>query len=272
MASAKALPPGGAGEFKVTFRTKGYQGPVTKTLSVETNDPANRQVRLTLKGTVVSDVTVEPKIINFGNVNRHALPEPLPLKVTLRAGKGLRITEVRSENSFVLVTPAAENQEGDESKYSVGLTKDVPAGRVAGQIVVKTTSRSLPELHVPVHALVEGNVRVVPSLVSLGMVRPGEKVTRQFRLERTGDIPFSVEKVVSTNASLSASILEEKQGEKYGVSVTYQAGSAAEGRISERLRVFVKSDTEEILEVPVFGSFQPVRPPEPQPGPAGSVK
>lgn len=272
MASAKDLPPGGVGEIKVTFRTKGYQGPVTKTISVETNDPANRQVRLTLKGTVVSDVTVEPKIINFGNVNRHALPEPLPLKVALRAGKGLRITEVRSENPFVVVTAAAESREGEESKYSVGLTKDVPAGRVAGQIVVKTTSRSLPELHVPVHAVIEGNVRVVPPLVALGMVRPGEKATREFRLERTGDIPFSVEKVVSTSAKLSASVIDEKRGELYRVAVTYEAGPAQEGRISERLRIFVKSDTEEILEVPVFGSFQPNRPQTIEPAPAGSVK
>lgn len=254
----------------MTFRTRGYQGPVTKTISVETNDPANRHVRLTLKGRVVSDVVVEPKIINFGNVNRRALPEPLSLKVTLRAGKDLRITEVRSENSFIAVTPTPGGRQGGTLEYSVALTKEIPAGRVAGRIVVKTTSQSLPEVQVPVHALVEGNVRVLPPLVSLGMVRPGEKVTREFRVERTGDIPFSVEKVVSTNENLSTSVIDEKPGGKYRVTVTYQAGSSVEGRISERLSVFVKSDTEEILEVPVFGSFQQARPP--QPPPAGAVK
>lgn len=272
MASAKDLPPGGVGEIKVTLRTKGLQGPVTKTISIETNDPANRQVRLTLKGSVVSDVNVEPKIIQFGNVNRRALPEPLPLKVSLRSGKDLRVMEVRSENPYVLVAQRPGGSEGNESTYSVTLTKEVPAGRVAGQIVVKTTSKSLPEVQVPVHALVEGNVRVTPPLVSLGMVRPGEKATRELILERTGDVSFSVEKVVSTSDNLSASVIDEKKGERYRVAVTYGPGSAGEGRISERLRIFVKSDTEEILEVPVFGSFQTVRPPQAQPAPAEPVK
>jgi len=272
LASAKDLPPGGVGEIKVTFRTRGYQGPVTKTISVETNDPANRQVRLTLKGRVVADVVVEPKIINFGSVNRRALPDPLPLKVALRSGKDLRITEVRSDNSFVVVTPTPGGRQGGESEYSVALTKDVPAGRVAGRILVKTTSQSLPEVQVPVHALVEGNVRVTPPLVSLGVVRPGEKVTRELRVERTGDVPFSVEKVVSTNENLSVSVINEKPGEAYRLVVTYQTGPSEEGRISERLSVFAKSDTEEILEVPVFGSFQPPRPPQAQPPAAGAVK
>jgi len=79
LVTTKEIPPGGVGEIKATFKSKGYQGKVKKSVTVETNDPKKRTVRLTLKGSVVPDVKVEPRHLNFGKVCRHGLPQPVEL-------------------------------------------------------------------------------------------------------------------------------------------------------------------------------------------------
>ncbi len=60
MVTTKDVPPGGAGEIKATFKSKGYNGAVKKTVTVETNDPKNRMVRLSLAGKVLAEVAVTP--------------------------------------------------------------------------------------------------------------------------------------------------------------------------------------------------------------------
>jgi len=256
LVATKDIPPGGVGEIKATFKAKGYQGAVKKTITVETNDPENKMVRLTLSGTVVSEVTVEPRYLNFGSVARNAPPKPVLLTISLLAGKDLRLTEVRSESESLVLTKDREDQEKNQTTYRVSLAEKLPVGRLTGRIVIKTTSKVMPEVQVPFHASVLGNVRVTPQLLAFGMVRPGEKITRELTLTGTGGSSFSVEKVVPTVPNLSTSIVTEKEGERYRVLVTYDPASRAEGRISERLTVFVRSDNEEILEVPVYGTFQ----------------
>ena len=61
MVTAKEIPPGGVGEVKITFRSKGYQGKTKKAVTVETDDPDNQRVRLSVSGEVVSEVTVQPR-------------------------------------------------------------------------------------------------------------------------------------------------------------------------------------------------------------------
>lgn len=256
MVTAKDVPPGGVGEIKTTFKTKGYQGPVKKTITVETNDPENKMVRLTLSGNVVSDVTVEPRYLNFGSVTRNAPPKPVPLTIALLPGKDLRITEVRSESESLVLSKESEDKDKNRTTYLVSLAERLPVGRLTGRIVVKTTSKTLPEVQVPFHASVLGDVRVTPQLLALGMVRPGEKITRDLILTGTGGSSFSVEKIVPTVPNLSTSIVAEKEGERVRIVVTYDPGSRTEGRVSERLTLFVKSGAEEIIEVPVYGTFQ----------------
>jgi hypothetical protein len=262
LVTTKDVPPGGAGEIKATFKSKGYNGPVTKTITVETNDPDHRTVRLTLKGKVTADVTVTPRFVNFGNVQRGEPAKPVPLTIEFRKGTQIRVKEVRSENPAVQVRRVQESDQGAE--YSVSLMEKPPIGRVTGEITIETTSRKEPQIKVPVHALVQGSVKVSPQLLSLGLVSPGKPVTRQLTLTKTGGEKFTVKEVREGSSRLTCQVITEKEGEQYKIQVDYDPGDQKTGRIAERLTIVTKSGEEETVEVPVYGAIR-----EAGPGAAG---
>ena len=256
MVSAEEIPPGGVGEVKATFSSKGYQGKVTKSLTVETNDPDNPKVGLSILGEVIAEVMVTPRHVNFRNVRKDALPKPIRLEVRVREGKGLKIQEVSADNPAIVLKE--EKRTENEATYSVSLAEKVPTGRLTGKILVTTSSKKSPKTHVPFYAFVEGRVNLSPQMVSFGVIRPGEPSSRDITLRGTGGAAFSVDRVKATTDAITSEILPEKEGEVYRLRVTYDPGEKTQGRVSERLTIFVGGEEEEVLEVPIYGNIHQV--------------
>lgn len=97
--SSKNLAPGEWGELKTTFNSKGFQGKVTKTVSVYSNDPDQPQTKFRLQGEVQKEVMVTPRRLQF------------------RAGKGKApslllstcVTMEPHSYSFPILKPPARN-------------------------------------------------------------------------------------------------------------------------------------------------------------------
>lgn len=62
----KELNPGETTNIKATLNLTGRDGPQTKNITVESNDPENPILTLTLKGVAVSPIKIEPRLINYG--------------------------------------------------------------------------------------------------------------------------------------------------------------------------------------------------------------
>ncbi len=253
MVTAKEIPPGGVGEIKATFRSRGYNGKVKKAITVETNDPDDPRVRLSLSGEVIAEVSVTPRYVNFRNVSRDRLPKPIPLEIKFRKGKGLRIEEVSVDNPYILLKEKKKTE--DEAVYLVSLADDVPTGRLTGKILIRTNSKKSPKTQVPFYAFVEGRVKVSPQIVSFGLIRPGEPSSRDITLRATQDVSFSVDQVRSTTEAITTQVLPEEEGKVYRVRVTYDPGGKTKGRVSERLTIVVGGKDKEVLEVPVYGTI-----------------
>ena len=256
MVTAKEIPPGGVGEVKITFRSKGYQGKTKKAVTVETNDPDSPRIRLSVGGKVVSEVTVQPRYVNFRNVSKDSPAKPTSLEISLREGKGLKIREVSVDNPSVVLQELERTESG--ARYSVSLAEKLPTGRLSGKIFVKTNSKKVPTTQVPLYAFVQGRVKVSPQLVSLGMIRPGEPSIRDITLRGVGDALFSVDRVDATSDVITTEVLPEKEGEVYRIRVRYDPEEKTKGRVSERLTIHVGGEEKETLEVPVYGTIREV--------------
>jgi hypothetical protein len=250
--SDQEIPPGRAGEIRATLRTQGLHGTVEKGLILETNDPQNPLVRLTISGRVVSEVTVEPRYLNWGTFPPGEMPQPQRIRIGLAEGRGLRVEKVLSESPAVLLMKESEDESG--AVYAVALAAGLPAGRFAGRITVRSNSERVPEVHVPFQGTVQGSVRVTPETVSLGSVTAGAPSVHLLNVTKTGEQGFTIEKVKTTSKALSTEILEGEQGARYGIKVTYTPRRGAHGRIAERITILVNDGTAAFLEVPVYGT------------------
>lgn len=170
LVSEKDAAPGGTGEIEARFRTRGYRGPVQKSLTVESSDPRSKQVRLTIRRKVLSEFTIEPRSINWGTVRKGDVPWPVESSIQGRKGKRLAVKEARSDSRAISLK--RDNEKEDEVVYSVVLAKNLPVGNLSGRIFIETNSEKSSRLIVPFYALVH---RSCSSRRSFGARRPTHK-------------------------------------------------------------------------------------------------
>ena len=252
LVTEQEVPPGGTGEIKATFHTKGFQGAVKKGLTVESNDPENKLVRLTIGGNVVSEVAVDPRYLDWGILRPGDSPRPKKLSIRFLNGRGLQLEKIQSESPSVVLTKKSEDEK--RAVYSVALAENLPTGRFTGRITIRSNSERVPEVHVPFQGQVQGNAKVIPHILSLGRITPGKVLTRHLRVSKTGKQDFNVQAVKATTEAIATEIHEEKEGERYRIQVTYTPGNEARGRIAERITILLNDGKETFLEVPLYGT------------------
>ena len=223
-----------------------------KQLTVESNDPENRLVRLTIGGSVVSEVAVEPRYLDWEILRPGDSPRPKKLSIRFLKGRGLRLEKIQSESPSVVLTKKSEDE--NRAVYTVAPAENLPTGRFTGRITIRSNSERVPEVHVPFQGQVQGNVKVIPDILSMGKITPGKASTRHLRVSKTGEQDFTVQEVKATTEAIATEIREEKEGERYRIQVTYTPGSEAKGRIAERITILVNDGKEAFLEVPLYGA------------------
>ena len=75
----------------------------------------------------------------------------------------------------------------------VTLAANAPVGPIREQLIVITDDQNSPQVPLLVEATVEADVMVTPSVVSLGVMKPGE--AKQFNVVIKGKQPFQIDKI-----------------------------------------------------------------------------
>ena len=70
--SQKTIPPGGQAEVITRLSLRGRQGPQHKTISVESNDPKQTTLVLSLEGTAIEEMRVQPNRLFFGRITANS--------------------------------------------------------------------------------------------------------------------------------------------------------------------------------------------------------
>lgn len=149
--SATLIAPGKAGEIKTSFNSANYAGAVTKTVSVESNDPKTPSTILTLRGSVVEEVQLAPRQLNLGLL-RVGTTQKADISVTNRGKKPLRLTSIKSTMPQVIV--AAEKKllkPGESGTLRVTVTPRRGDRLLSGYISISTNNPTKPEISIPVY-------------------------------------------------------------------------------------------------------------------------
>lgn len=222
------------GAIVATFNTRSFLGHRTATLTVVIDKPFPAEVNLQIAGYIHGDVDFQPGSVAFGDVDQGA-ESAKEIAVTYYGRHAWQITDVRSasEHLEVELGDAKKTGNGVTYKMHVKLKPDAPPGPIAENLTLVTNDPRLPSVAVAVEGRVVPPLSVSPSSLFLGVLKPGQVVTKQ--LVVTGKQPFKVTGVKCSNTAFSFKTTDVAK-KVHLIPVTYTASQSG-GEIEQTIEI-----------------------------------
>lgn len=250
----KEVKPGQNGKIPIVLDTSGFDGYLAKSVVVKTNVPGNPDFILTLEGTVQVPVSVNPKLLSLGNIERDRTA-PLVGTITIanRLPVPFAITGITVSNSNVETKIEILK---DGFVYSLGVTVKPPFkyGQVMETILVKTNSKISPEINTQFSYYMEPMVKAFPNplFVDKDDIAKGKEQLIHIECEPGPDmriVDFSV-----NNNKVTVSLKEVERGRRYTLVLKFLKNFTFDP--ANTLTVEFKAQNtpdEPVIRIPVLG-------------------
>lgn len=256
----KTVKPGQSGKISASVDTKNFSGPITKTVSVISNDPEHPQLNLTIKAIVKPYVELEPQqFIRFSAVKGDSAENSL---VLISTEKGFHPTVAQTAQPYVKaeITPAGDKDKvagraGEQFRLHVTLEPSAPEGLLNVPIKIKTGVEKQPELDIPVSGIVRQRIAVTPAVVQFGNFTPGkDAISRNVIV--TNNKPSEAVRVLKAESSVSGinvEVVPMTEGVNYTVVLKPKEG-LKKGAFEGKVKIFTSDKEKATIEVPISGT------------------
>jgi hypothetical protein len=158
---------------------------------VITNEHQLADRTLTLRALVREEIIVDPPVIDFGEVMSSQGGKQTAIVRAVR-GKTVEVNSLKFNEGVLTVK---SDKSDKEWLLTVELKPDLTPGFLKETVLIKNTSKALPDLPLLVRANVRGNILASPKYLEFGAVPRDTKVQRTINLEGFG--PFEITKYSS---------------------------------------------------------------------------
>ena len=191
------IPVGRKIELTATLHTQNKRGHAASRINIFSNDPRG-QSQLGLEADVDPFFQVNPQSVNFNQISARDTAND---KVSIATTTGVKVkltapTENLPQGVKVEVNPVDPDADGKSARweilahigpglmegnlaYTVGIKSDI---EIPGGEKLPTGAAPTYEVSVPIMARVTGMISYTPAFVSLGLIRPGQVVSRSVRV------------------------------------------------------------------------------------------
>jgi len=168
------------GAIVAKLNTGSFRGRKGATITVTFDKPLYATVQLHVTSYIRSDVVLTPGQVELGSVDQGS-PAEKKITVTYAGRSDWRILDVKSANPYLSGKVVETGRGGGRVAYdlSVRLDDHAPPGYIRDQLILVTNDYRSTQLPVPVEGLVQPGITVSPASLFLGVVHPGQKVTKQ---------------------------------------------------------------------------------------------
>ncbi len=182
------------GGILAKFNTQSFLGQRGATVTVTIDQPYFAEVQLTVSGFIRGDLVFEPGTVNFESVDLGTGATQL-INVSYAGRSDWKILDVRSANTNLVVEPVETQRINGRVVYQlkVQLKTDAPAGYFSDQMVLVTNDTQSRQISLPVEGNIVSPLTVSPAALSLGVLQPGETVTKNIVVR--GKKPFRITRV-----------------------------------------------------------------------------
>lgn len=248
----RRVEPGQGGIIPVEFHTGHFNGPVVKPVTVSCNDTHIDQKDLTLqlKGSVWHPIDIVPSAAAFAGVLETPTNLFRTIRITNQEDRPLLLTEARS-NQRAIAAEITTNEPGRSYEVTVRLVPPLGAGNVFGEITVKTSSTNMPVLSIPVWAVAQPAVMLLPPRLDLPPGPFTNRVTRAVSVRNNAAVPLTLSDLSLSVKGVDARLYELQKGQYFTVMLTFPPGF--EHATGDPIELSFKSNNPRfpILRVPI---------------------
>jgi hypothetical protein len=216
---------------------------------VETDHPEKAKLTLTVIANVVVENDLETKNIRFSGAQ---IGKESVMKIPFLAKdqKALSFGKVTSSKDGFTAAMVRDEQKDGAWSLEVKLTP-AAAGHVTAKIDVQMLAPEKKNFVVFASAKVEGDIRVVPDVVTMHR-KPGASVpARQVRLRANHGTMFKVEKVETSSDDIEVQLTEVTAGENYILTVNLAEKALDKPAFNTSFKVHTNSELQPVIEIPV---------------------
>jgi hypothetical protein len=191
------IPPGRKVEITATLHTQNKHGHAASRINIFSNDPRG-QSQLGLEAEVDSYLNVAPANLNFNSLSARDTAND-KVTVTTTAGNKIKLTAALENvpaGMKLELTPSDPDADGKSNHWELAahLGPGLSEGNLSYSAVLRSDvsipgGEKLPngaaptyEISVPIMAHVNGMISYSPAFISLGLIRPGQVVSRTVRV------------------------------------------------------------------------------------------
>lgn len=258
----ETIPPGGSGTVHAVVGTEDFQGPISKGITVLTDDAENPRLILTIKATVDAPVVTKPGFARFVQP-QYSDPGEVSQLIFSKDFDNLEITDVESPYPFldVSVRPATEEERDDKGvgkQWVAVVSLDyaaAPIGALADHVVLSLNHPQQKVLTIPVSGFVRPMVVVTPDSADFDAVevKPdgGTFGTMLVQNYANRDLELAVDEI--TVPGVGVSLEEVEPGRRFVVKVTLEE-DLPKGPFEGTIRLQTGNPKNPVVEIPLTGS------------------
>ena len=259
----RKIAPGKSGSIRATVDTGNFDGPISKSIAVFTNDAENPKMQLVIRG------DVRPYIFSYPGYARYIYVQGeniVPISQTLwtEDGSNINVVGVQAPYDYLKasyheagVGERRGDHPGKQWRVDVVLDPNAPVGPLTEYVEVRVDHPKQKLVRIPISGFVRPRQHVTPSKVDFGTV-DGDALPLQRTLTFTnfitdgiavGDIETGVEGMTAAFEEVG-----DKDGHRFKLVLTV-GPDMPKGEFESTLRIHISDKKNPVVEVPLKGTI-----------------
>jgi hypothetical protein len=268
----KVIKPGQSGKVTAHIDTTAFAGPISKGVTLETNDPSTPTSQLTIHAIVKPYVEAYPAgFVRYNLLQGDADTQSVTLYS--EEDEPFQITKIEVPAEWIKATYTKIDNAADlapnvgrtgQAQYKINVTAggpDAKIGPLAEKIHVITNSKHQPDYYISVSGVVRPTFRVEPSGVNFGEIAPDDAAATRQILLHSNDLKmpgnFVVTKAESSLPVVSAAVTPGEVKGDYQVTL-HIAKDAKPGDLDGNVKIYTNDKVNPVITVPVKGTVKPI--------------
>lgn len=266
----KVIKPGQTGKVTAHVDTTNFAGPISKAVTLETNDPSTPTAQVTISAIVKPYVEAYPAgFVRFNMLQGEV--EKQSLTIYTEEEEPFEILKVEAPQDWISVETTKLEGAGlvsqvgrrGAAQYKLDITvggPDARVGPIAEKVHIVTNSKHQPEYWVSVSGVVRPPYRVDPTGINFGEVSAADSAATRTVSIRSNSLKapaaFSVTKVESGVAGVTANVAPGSRPGEFALTLQV-AKDAKPGPMDGNVTIHTNDVAKPTFTIPVKGTVKP---------------